>query len=70
MKTKNPLTLSSNTRTEVRAIEREALKTKKAVYKLNYELVMGYIPNKLTKQVHQIGPCYRKQGATLNGKSL
>ena len=45
-------------------------KDKKAVYKLNYELVMGHVPDRAYKTVSRDGPSYRGQGATLNGQKL
>ena len=72
MNIKDRLNPYTDTRKEDLRQGKLALKNKKAVYKCNYELVMGYIPNRLTKTITASRPSAptRHSGGTLNGRAL
>ena len=72
MNIRDPLNPYTDTRKEDLRQGKLALKNRKAVYKCNYELVMGYIPSRLTKTIIASRPSAptRQGGATLNGRAL
>jgi len=73
MNIKDPLHPYEDTRKRDEALKIESLIKKKAVYKTNYELVMGHIPARSSNvnfAVSRPAIPTRVSGGTLNGRAL
>jgi hypothetical protein len=73
MNIKDPLNPYKDTRKRDNALKTANLIKKKAVYKSNYELVMGHTPAKSSNikcAVATTAFSTRQGGATLNGRTL
>lgn len=72
MNIKDPLNPYTDTRRADGVAKEEWLKKNKAVYKTNYELVMGHSACRITKSLRNARPSepVRRGGATLNGRAI